>query len=309
MTDDAGAKLGCSIFAVFWILVIVVTNLGLKDGPYILIPVIGAASYAVLCFIAVGIRRVIKNAERARSAENAAKFARGREEQRQLEMLEKSRIAKRARLEELISRVGVAANSLAGHLRDSANTMDLAEREFAEGAFVPFWDAVEKAVWHLAQYDQSISIIRNGASTYGAMVSDTTGPVAAFSLRVSGLPEARRSTARLAEIVRRAQKSYHFASIYQQRRTNSLLETGFANLGEALSRLEDRIDRGIADLGDQLARTMADVALARAEDATILVADIRAIHMRIEESAVTQREYEGQSLEMLDNIQNRRRPK
>lgn len=53
---------------------------------------------------------------------------------------------------------------------------------------------------------------------------------------------------RMKAIVRKAQRSFQFATIYEQRKTNQILIAGFTNLAEALDQMAYRITDSIDNL-------------------------------------------------------------
>lgn len=54
---------------------------------------------------------------------------------------------------------------------------------------------------------------------------------------LESLSELGKSFEKIESLVREAQRDFSFSSIYEQKRTNSLLENGFANINEALHEL------------------------------------------------------------------------
>lgn len=56
--------------------------------------------------------------------------------------------------------------SLPNHLHLAEEYLDQAERDFADRAFAPFWDSIEKAVTELACFDQGVRGINHKASHY-----------------------------------------------------------------------------------------------------------------------------------------------
>ena len=67
-------------------------------------------------------------------------------------------------------------------------------------------------------------------------------PPPPFQLGLQTLPDASHTANRMRAVVRRAQKDFHFATIYEQRKTNQLLVAGFSSLGQAINELGDRLD-------------------------------------------------------------------
>lgn len=170
--------------------------------------------------------------------------------------------------------------------------LNLAEREFAEGAFAPFWDQIEYATNKLATYQQRIQIIKRNAIEYSQAICTSTN-MPAFSVPTGQLPDARPTASRLAGIVRKAQKNFQFATIYEQRKTNQILVEGFGTLASAINSLGDSISGSLHDLS-----TTLNVSLERILQQAEADASVR--------RQVTQRQAEANA--MLDNIQRKRKP-
>ncbi|HTB63535.1 MAG TPA: hypothetical protein VK737_08090 [Opitutales bacterium] len=145
--------------------------------------------------------------------------------------------------------IGSRVTSAEAHLAD-------AEKEFKEGAFAPFWDAIERAANDLAAYKNEVEYLQRNVSTYHTEAAELTrlagDSVAPLALPQYQLPDARPSAARFMTIVRQAQTNFQFAMIFEQRKTNQLLHTGFGNLGAAIHSLGESINASL----DKLARSM-----------------------------------------------------
>jgi hypothetical protein len=119
-------------------------------------------------------------------------------------------------------------------------------------------------------------------------------------------------------IVRKAQSDFQFATIYEQRKTNQLLVAGFTNLAQALDGMGQRIASSIDDLGDRIT-TMAN-AVDGMKDALVdsigqlgeaieeqSSQQTEALNSAIRQVSTDQIERQNKALEMLDNIQRRRK--
>ena len=164
--------------------------------------------------------------------------------------------------------------------------LDKAEEEFSDGVFAPFWDEIEHATNSLAAYHQNINYLISTAQDYDKRAKQLPSKVPAFSLPLHKLPDARPTAQRLAKIVRKAQKDFHFATIYEQRKTNQLLYQGFRSLGEAIYSMGDQISYSLDGLSDRLNVSLNDLLDSSREQTRIL----------------------NEQDEKLDNIQRRRKP-
>jgi hypothetical protein len=204
------------------------------------------------------------------------------------------------------------------HLSAAEEQLDQAEIDFGDRAFAPFWDSIENAAKSLAHFDAGVHHIRDHSSRYTELVrkyddSPPQFPLARESVAKLGIGAA--TATRMQAIVRQAQRDFQFATIYEQRKTNQLLVSGFTNLANALSDMTWRITDSIADLTSSV-----DVM------ASTLNESLRAIHSRVGDLAERTSQHheelmaglndrasqaaarERKALEMLNNIQRGRRP-
>lgn len=115
----------------------------------------------------------------------------------------------------------------------------------------------------------------------------TPAPYPLTLQHISKLSDASNATVmRMERIVHAAHRNIHFATIYEQRRTNQILVAGFTNLADALDQMTFRISRSLDDLAHAV-RSMHST----------LSASLDAIHSDL-----------GEALDMLDNIQRNRKP-
>lgn len=194
-------------------------------------------------------------------------------------------------LNELVSETHAAISDLPGLLSSAEQHLDNAEKEFFDGVFAPFWDEIEKAISKLAMYYRQVRIIRD----FVAEFKEVETPIPPESSRALALPnlripDARDCADRLTRIVRRAQKDHKFAQIYEQRRTNKILVEGFDTLGTAIYEIRDDISDAIADLSTRLQISVDQRTREIAADAD------------------ERRKFEKDAIEMLDNIQRRKKP-
>jgi len=155
-----------------------------------------------------------------------------------------------------------ALESLPNHLSDADNHIGRAESEFQDGAFSPFWEEIELAAVALGKYTESIATISRSRDDYAQFIS-TCGlegdppPFAVSPAIVSKVRACDSATRRLSAVVRDAQRNFQFATIFEQRKTNQILVSGFKNLGDALYGMSSRISDDIAKL-DRSIMTASD---------------------------------------------------
>ena len=215
-------------------------------------------------------------------------------------------------LTNVISESTQTATDLPKLVRAAERTIDLAEQEFRDGAFAPFWDAVEQAANKLASFEDTMQRLIQNSHFYTEEAPKLETPPPPFQLGLQTLPDASHTANRMRAVVRRAQKDFHFATIYEQRKTNQLLVAGFSSLGQAINELGDRLDSSLDRLSSAVSVGISEITASHERMTSALTAE----HERSREQSREQaerdseahRDHEKKEREMLDNIQRRRKP-
>ena len=220
-------------------------------------------------------------------------------------------------------------------LLDAESILDQAELNFMEEAFAPFWDSIEQATLHLGHFDDCVSSISHNLNRYGELskVYESNPPRFPIALdSVKAMVAGNTTADRLKVIVRQAQRNFQFASIYEQRRTNQILLAGFNTLAQALEGMGRRISKSIDELSTQVSEmstsinemstsinemsTSINESISSLGEQMVVVnqsivgvsESVRELHSTIQKEAYEQSERHHRALEMLDNIQRRRKP-
>lgn len=284
-------------------------------------PLIGLALFVVSLFL---LRNARMRAETERIAaahreeewrrEQAEQNRRQGEERRQRIAAEHvaSQQALALRLTNLITDSTGKAAGLPTLLGSANQLIDHAEQEFEDGAFGPFWDAVEQSATKLANFEVTTKTLIKNSQSYRQEVPRLEGAPPPFQIGLDTLPDASSTAERLRRVVRRAQKNFHFATIYEQRKTNQILVTGFSTLGQALNELSDRLDRSLNDLASaidmSISKLASDIQSSHRSMTSELVTEIEATREQAIADSKARREHEQKERDMLDNIQRRRKP-
>lgn len=207
------------------------------------------------------------------------------------------------------------------HLLDAESLLDQAERDFEEGAFAPFWDSIEQVTVRLGRFDGSVESISHNSKRHAklAMVFEARPPRFPIIVdSVRGMIAGNTTADRMKTVVRKAQRNFQFASIYEQRKTNQILIAGFTNLAQALDGMGRRIAASIDELSIQVSEMSStlDSSLAslgqqleEGNQATQnLTETVKGLHGTVQKEASEQMARHDRALEMLDNIQRRRMP-
>ncbi len=247
--------------------------------------------------IILGFMAPIRKARATAKAQEAARLQRHRDEQQRYHK----------ELLDLGDRSLGLFESMPTHLESAEKWLDKAADDFAERAFAPFWDSIENAVKCLAHCDEGVRRIKDNSSRYTELVREYEGMPPHFPIGRESVDKLGVGTAtaeRMQAMVRKAQRDFEFAMIYEQRKTNQILVAGFENLAQALEEMTWQITASIDGLAGSV-RVMTST----------LNESMRAIHSRLGDIAEMtgkqddeRAERERKALEMLDNIQRRRRP-
>jgi hypothetical protein len=211
----------------------------------------------------------------------------------------------RQNLEACISTSDTCITSVNGNNEQANAALDVAEQEFAEGAFAPFWDAVERAANRLAQADADIRSLEKCSNGFAKEVIELESEPPAFRFAPKSIPNTSRTSARMREIVRAAQRNFEFASIYEQRKTNQLLIVGFSTLNEALTTMTGRLEESILSLSDSITR-LAEINRSTSEE---LIESVRLLQADVKSDGTAQRDHNETVEKILDNIQRGRKPR
>jgi hypothetical protein len=189
-----------------------------------------------------------------------------------------------------------------------------AEAAFADRAFAPFWDCVEKAARTLSRVDENVRAITGTASRYAEIATQVKENAPVFPVRIPSIEKLSAGTMtaeRMMTIVRQAQSDFQFAVIFEQRKTNQILVAGFTNLGQALEQMTWRITNsigGLASAVDTMGATLND-SVSALDEQVRASADATASYRETRASEAAERtKREEKVVEMLDNIQRARRP-
>jgi hypothetical protein len=204
--------------------------------------------------------------------------------------------------------------NMPGLLLSAEKHLDQAEIDYKEGVFAPFWDVIEKAANMLGRFDEGLRSINGNSSRYAELTKLYIGPPPTFPLAghsVAKLDVGAGTAARLRAIVRKAQRDFHFASIYEQRKTNQILVAGFTNLGQALDRMSSQITASIDSLSDSV-----DSLSATIEESTRTISSrmsevrdaVIDMHEDMSGYQTEQALREKKTLDRLDDIRRGRKP-
>jgi len=202
---------------------------------------------------------IVTNNKAARIANNAKKSA----------MSSRQYMAERLseELNGVLIRSKIITKNLPEYLSDASRYLRIAEQEYNENAFSPFWDQVEKATRSLSEfYDDIKKLCQNGkeytSKLYGKIHNF---PVFIYDLEAEKINPAP-VVSELNRIVRKGQTNFQFATIFEQKRTQKILIMGFRNLGDAINNLSYSMESAMSELTSSLSDDMQRVSRSIADD-------------------------------------------
>jgi hypothetical protein len=280
---------------------------------------VGVWFFSILAGAVIGFVRPLKEERDRRAWEEQVRKAEAR---RRLEEMQEAELRSVKHLSWLHSNAQKVFAEIQASIRSAERHLENAEEEFAESAFAPFWDEIEQATNKLAAYQHGIERIHRISVEYQSEADKMPARLRPYNLPVRELPDGRPAAGRLASIVRKAQKNFHFAMIYEQRKTNQILVDGFGTLALAIYEIGDTISSSLSNLSNSLHTPLDELLdVTREHSKKAESALKRHTEMLSEqakqatEDAARRKQYEQKFVqglekqeEMLDNIQRRRKP-
>lgn len=187
---------------------------------------------------------------------------------------------------------------------NAEQALDKAESEYKDGAFAPFWDAIENATRSLAHFNLRINRILEYSNRYKDEINILNSEPPHFNIEINTFPDATSTTNRIQSIVRLAQKNFQFATIYEQRKTNQILVAGFSSLGQALSEMGSLIETSMVSLSS----SVYELSSTYDKNSQKLINGVDSVRDKLESDAAERRAYERKELKILDNIQRGNKP-
>lgn len=187
---------------------------------------------------------------------------------------------------------------LSEHISEAALWVEDAEGNYQEKAFSDFWNSIEDAARHLADYNDNLRKISKNAGEYYAKLSGRKHTFPSFPVTKGTIPDASTVLSEFNRVVRLGQTNFEFASIFEHRQTRKALISGFRSLGDAVSRLAFSIDDSMIELQQSYSSK-----IARVIEEEIKTRDVAAeVGENLDKRLLEQSR-------MLDNIQHGQGPK
>ena len=210
----------------------------------------------------------------------------------------------RSEISEIVSYARSHFQDLYQHHRQAKKALDNAEIYFNENLYSPFWDAVEGAASELGSFSQKMANLSEQLQAYVKWTAIYEGTPDKFPVTVDEFREIRQLGAesklsdRMRNIVRAAQRDFHFSSIFEQRKTQKSIIAGFESFEDVLNDVGDQITYEVENLNNtmqdhnyQMNSLMEDAAVQREQH-----------HTEVMEADSQGAERQEQALEILEDI-------
>jgi len=126
------------------------------------------------------------------------------------------------------------AQQMPALLDNAVGWLGHAENEFADNAFSPFWDAIEKATVALARFGEVAEELRGNAQQYNDILRNRKHDFPPLPIRPHEIPDPAPAVGELRRLVRMGQTNIDFAHIWEHHKTRNVLVLGFGTLGESI---------------------------------------------------------------------------
>ncbi len=229
-------------------------------------------------------RYLLRGLERTLFQKRAAGYeqeARKREHEYKAEVARKEKEAQaltqqlRSLLRSSVETRATVSNSLG----QAERAVKEAEKEFAENAFDPYWDAVEAAAETLTAYDSGVRQLSQNARDYYELLKGRRHNFPSmFPIQIESLPEPRPVAAEFRRVLRLGQTNFEFTNIWKHRHLSDALNNLGRTIERSFTNLESSIAAGLSLSSDEQARTRE--VLAEESGRTRATIDARADEQR-----------------------------
>ena len=213
-----------------------------------------------------------------------------------------------ARLRDTLLTSQKIMGALPNYLTEACRFLSAAECEFNESAFDPYWTAIEQAARQMATFRQSTQQFSTNVRWYYSALSARRHNFPAFPYRIEDIPDVRPVSEALSRTVRKGVTNYHFAVIWEHRKTRNAMVEGFQTLGEAVDGLGAAMESGLSDLRDALSNGLSDVCQSISSGISQLVDEQGRTQRTIDAVGTDHTRALHQQGKMLDNIQRGQKP-
>jgi len=157
--------------------------------------------------------------------------------------------------------------NLPNFLSGADHFLGRAEEEFQERAYAPFWDNIEQAAMRLGSFNANLARLETETRSYNSILNGRVHNFPPLLTQHAAVPDPSGHADRLRQLVRKGQKDFEFATIWEHRKTQKVIMEGFRTLGEAVNNLGltigDSFSRATRTLEESSARQLEEQVRTR----------------------------------------------
>lgn len=271
---------------------------GNGDTPFLKATISGALVCGGAAFIVAMVYGAFKRGEESEKAAAAERKQRDLAASREIERQRSAREAARRGALHAANQAVEEIEKLPAQLENARGWSSEADRFYSDGAFSPFWSAIENAYSNLGACHDSLGRIQDASTRHSAAVhalimsAGDPGVLSDFPVHIDrGRIESILSavTAELGQKAYEAQRNPVFAQIWEQRRTTAAVIAGFANLEQAIYGMQARLAQSIASLdatlkesGEGVRGQLSQIARNAETASSQQIAEFRSLNSRSE---------------------------
>ena len=152
--------------------------------------------------------------------------------------------------------IGVQSSAITTSVERALFYLNVADREFQQHRYAPFWDAMESAATAIGQCHACQGYLAFDIDHYVNALSGRLHNFPGWDQAVTSLQEIEPALRHFASLKNEAEADFHFANIRELRETRKVMIAGFQTLGEALRHLETAVVDSISDLKRAVNRSL-----------------------------------------------------
>jgi hypothetical protein len=144
-----------------------------------------------------------------------------------------------------------------------------AEREYQQRAYGPFWEAIERTAMNLADVHDSVRSLRGSSQNYQSLLHGREHNFPSHSIRAP-IPDPSRIVRKFQATLRKGQRDFEFATIWEQRATRRAVTEGFGSVGETVNSIGMKVVEDLAGLRSQVSEELHSIGDWQQETLSVL---------------------------------------
>jgi hypothetical protein len=139
-----------------------------------------------------------------------------------------------------------------GHLSNKIENDSLeAEQLFDERAFDPFWQHIEAICCGVKKYNEEIDKLKENITKYDSLTVNQGGDDSDLIDAIESIPSLKKPIERVNNLLYEAHRDFEFATIYEQRKTQSYIYESFTDLKRSIETAHKDLTVAVKDIADK----------------------------------------------------------